>query len=315
MIPNIWFEQAQQRISPYICTTPLTYDPHLDAYFKWESHQVTGSFKVRGALNKVLSLQPWERSRGIVTASAGNHGQGVALAASISQAPVIVFASEHAMPRKVSAMQALGAEVRLVSGGYAEAEQAGLAYAASHNMTWVSPYNDGQVIAGQGTLALEVLNQLPTSSNTTWVIPAGGGGLLSGIGAALEHKDNPPRLVAVQSIASAYLHALYHTGKQDHISELPSLADGLSGPVEPGSVTIPLTRKFAQDFVLVDEEQIAQAIAYAWNHYQECIEGSAAVALAAVLSGLIPTRPVVILITGGNLQPEIFDKIMANQTP
>jgi threonine dehydratase len=312
MIPHQWFDQARQRISLHIQVTPLTFDPHLNIYLKWENQQVTGSFKARGALNKILNLQPWERERGLVTASAGNHGQGVALAARLASAPVLVFASEHASPLKITAMQSLGAEINLVPGGYAEAEQAGLAYAASNGMTWVSPYNDGQVIAGQGTLALELLEQLSNIDNAVWIIPAGGGGLVSGIGAALEKESHRPHLVAVQSEASAFLHALYHTGSQDQIIELPSLADGLSGPVEPGSVTIPLVRKVIDEFLLVREEHIAQAIAYAWIHYQQRIEGSAAVALAAILTGQVSARPAVILLTGGNIQPEVFDKIIVS---
>lgn len=311
MIPYVWFEHAYQRISPHIRITPITFDPHLDIYIKWENQQVTGSFKARGALNKVLTLEEWERARGLVTASAGNHGQGVALAGRLTNSPVQVFASDHASPLKVSAMRSLGADVRLVAGGYAEAEQAGIAYASSSNMTWISPYNDGQIIAGQGTLALELLEQLPAQTNSTWVVPAGGGGLVSGIGAALEQSHHRPRLVAVQSEASAFLHSLYHTGTQEQIIELPSLADGLSGPVEAGSVTIPLTRRFVGDFLLVSEEQISHAIAYSWNHYQQRIEGSAAVTLAAVLNGQLTPRPLVIIITGGNIQPEVFDKIIA----
>ena len=310
MIPRAWFEQALRRISPHIRTTPLTFDPHLEIFFKWENQQVTGSFKARGALNKVLSLLEWERARGLVTASAGNHGQGVALAGNLTKSPVLVFASEQAAPMKIAAMQSLGAEVRLVPGGYAEAEQTGITYAVTKGMTWISPYNDGQIIAGQGTMALELLDQLPALANSTWIIPAGGGGLVSGVGTALEKTANRPRLVAVQSEASAFLHALYHTGSQDKIVELPSLADGLAGPVEPGSVTVPLTRQVVDEFLLVSEEQIAQAIAYAWNHYQQRIEGSAAVALAAVLSGQVSSRPLVILITGGNIQSEVFDKII-----
>ena len=310
MIPRAWFEQAFQRIAPHIRTTPLTFDPNLDIYIKWENQQVTGSFKARGALNKVLNLQDWERARGLVTASAGNHGQGVALAGNLTAAPVLVFASEHASLLKVTAMQSLGAEVRLVPGGYAEAEQAGIAHAASTGMTWVSPYNDGQIIAGQGTLALEMLAQQPALADSIWVVPAGGGGLVSGIGAVLDKTNHHPRLVAVQSDASAFLYALFHTGSQDQITELASLADGLAGPVEPGSVTIPLTRQFVDEFLLVNEDQVAHAIAYAWTHYQQRIEGSAAVSLAAVLNGYISTRPAVIIITGGNIQSEVFDKII-----
>src|SRR5512133_61419 len=160
MIPSDWLDLATRRLQGQVEQTPLTYDPQLDLFIKWENRQVTGSFKIRGALNKVLSLEPWEQQRGLVTASAGNHGQGVALAARQVGARAIVFASNHAVPAKVEAMRALGAEVRQVPGGYELAEQTGLKFAVEQGKTWVSPYNDAQVIAGQATIGLEILEQL-----------------------------------------------------------------------------------------------------------------------------------------------------------
>ncbi len=310
MIPLDWFEQAHERISPHIINTPLTYDAQNDLYLKWENRQVTGSFKARGALNKVLSLQDWELERGLVTASAGNHGQGVALAAKLRNSKVIVFASEHALPVKLQAMRDLGAEIHLVVGGYGEAEQTAIAYAWTSGETWVSPYNDGMVIAGQGTIALELLKQLPEPGKTTWVVPAGGGGLVSGIGCVIQSVDHKPKLVAVQSEASPFLHAIYHTGTQASVTELPSLADGLAGPVENGSVTIPIVKSTVDEFILVSEMEIRQAIRYAWDNYNERIEGSAAAALAAVISGRVTGKPAVVVLTGGNIPPGEFKLII-----
>jgi len=316
MFPSIWIEEAHNRIAPHIQHTPLTHDENLDLFIKWENKQVTGSFKARGAINKIFSLQPWELKRGIVAASAGNHGQGVALASRITGASSIIFASEHAVPSKIDAMQRLGAEVRLVPGGYAEAEKAGIDFAKSSGAVWVSPYNDGQVIAGQATIASEILTDLPGTSDYTWIVPAGGGGLISGIGAVIKTKsvsDISPALmtlVGVQSVASPFLFHLYHHGTQEGYEELPSLADGLSGPVEANSLTIPLVNRYVDDFILVSEEEIIEAIRYAWHQYQERIEGAEAVSLAAVLSGKITRRPVVIIISGGNIQSEIHQKII-----
>ena len=311
MIPYEWLQQAAGRIAPYIRHTPLTYDARHDLFLKWENHQVTGSFKVRGALNKVLSLQPWERERGLVAASAGNHGQGVALAGDLTGASVTIFCSEQAVASKIAAMRALGAEVRLVAGGYGEAEQAGLDYSASSGAVWVSPYNDSQVIAGQGTLGLEIGQELPSLADSTWVVPAGGGGLVSGIGAALEQISPRPRLFAVQSEASAFLHAIFHHRALESVIDLPTLADGLAGPVENGSVTIPLVRRFVDDFVLVSEAEIQQAIGFAWKTYGEVIEGSAAAALACVLSGKVAARSAVVVLSGGNIQPEVHAMLVA----
>ena len=328
MIPLSSIEEAAGRIAPYIQQTPLTADPENGLYLKWENRQITGSFKIRGALNKLLALRPEERERGIVTASAGNHGQGVAWAGRLVGARVIVFASQGAVPAKLEKMRGLGAEVRLVPGGYGDAEQAGLAYAAAQGATWVSPYNDPQVIAGQGTLALEILNERPELLQAAWVVPGGGGGLISGIGSALKKLPNPPappslsgkggeresgltpNLIGVQSEASPFLYDLFHTGSQASSVELPSLADGLAGPVEEGSLTIPLVQETVDDFVLVREQEIAQAIRYAWQRYEERIEGSAGAALAAVLSGRVTARPVVVVISGGNIQPELHAQIV-----
>jgi threonine dehydratase len=207
-------------------------------------------------------------------------------------------------------MRELGAEIHLIPGGYAQAENAGITYAREMSATWVSPYNDGLIIAGQGTIALEALKQLQVPDPITWVVPAGGGGLLSGIGCALARLSPGAKLVGAQSEASAFLHQIYHHGTQEGVVELPSLADGLSGPVENGSVTVPLVKQYAADFILVSESEIRQAIRYAWDVYHECIEGSAAVALAAVLSGKVPTRPALLVLTGGNINPTDLEQIL-----
>lgn len=310
MIPLEWLEQAAERIEPHIRRTPFTYDAQLDLFLKWENKQVTGSFKVRGALNKTLNLQRWEMEKGLVTASAGNHGQGVALAGKLIGTSVTVFCSHNAVPDKIAAMRDLEAEVVLVHGGYGEAEKAGLEFAGSSGSTWVSPYNDPQVIAGQGTIALEIFDEHPELKNGTWLIPAGGGGLIAGVGIALKSRFPDSHLVAVQSEASPFLNALFRNRPQDVIAELPSLADGLAGRVEDHSVTISIVRQIVDGFILVQEEEIAQAIAYAWYSYGEVIEGSAAVGLAAILSGKIEARPVITVISGGNIQPEVHDRII-----
>ena len=317
MLPQSWLLEAQERIAPHILRTPLTYDKDLDLYIKWENRQNGGSFKLRGALTKVLSLQPWEVQRGLVAASAGNHGIGVATAGKLRLAPVAIFASEQAVPRKIQAMCDLGAEVRLVEGGYGEAEAAGKAYAALHGSIWISPYNDGQVIAGQGTLGLEILDQQPELENAIWVVPVGGGGLISGIGAAIQLRSQPDlaaprvRLVGVQSEASPFFQTLFYHGSQQNVVELPSLADGLSGPVEEGSLTVSFVRKYVDELVLVSEDELERAISAAYHRYHEVIEGSAAVSLAAVLSGKVPDRPAVLVISGGNIQPEKHSDILA----
>jgi len=336
MIPSEWIDQADERIAPHIVRTPLTHDAARNLFLKWENRQKTGSFKARGALNKVLSLEDWERAAGIVTASAGNHGQGVALAGKLTGARVTCFVSEHAVPVKVDAIRALGAEIVTVAGGYPEAEAAGKRFADENRKTWVSPYNDGQVIAGQGTIGLEVVNQLSNLfavdqignliqggqignliqggqiGNLTYLVPVSGGGLIAGIGAALTRLSPRPRLVGVQPETAPFMHRLFYHGTQDGIPDLPSLADGLTGAVEADSVTIPMVKQLVDEIILVSEEAIARAVAFAYKEYGEVIEPSGAVTIAAALRDVGGENPQVAIVSGGNIQPEVHARIVAD---
>ncbi len=318
MIPSEWIDQADERIAPHIVCTPLTHDAARNLYFKWENHQKTGSFKARGALNKVLSLEAWEREAGIVTASAGNHGQGVALAGQLTGARVTCFVSEHAVPVKVDAIRALGAEVVAVAGGYPEAEAAGKKFAKENHKTWVSPYNDGLVIAGQGTIGLELINSNFFSGegarmSATILVPVSGGGLIAGIGAALRRLLPRPRLVGVQPETAPFMHGLFYRGSQDDLPDLPSLADGLTGAVEADSITIPMVMELVDEIILVSEEEIAHALAFAFYEYGEVIEPSGAVTVAAALRGLAESGPQVAIVSGGNIQPEVHARIVADE--
>ena len=328
MIPFEWISQADERITSHIVHTPLTYDAARTLFIKWENQQVTGSFKARGALNKVLLLEDWELEVGLVVASAGNHGQGVALAGKKVGARVEIFVSEHAVPVKVEAMRALGAVIHTIPGGYGEAEAAGKSYAEEGQKTWISPYNDGQVIAGQGTVGLEILRALtPLHSSEgregsssringeglgvrTLLVPVGGGGLLAGIGASIQDQADRPVLIGVQAEASAFMHSLFYKGTQDGTPDLPTLADGLAGEVEHESVTIPMVRQLADEIVLVNEEEIAYAMAFAWHTYGEKLEGAGAVGLAALLAGKVKERPAGVIVSGGNVQPEVHAEIV-----
>jgi len=311
MIPFEWISQADERIAPHILRTPLTYYAARNLYIKWENQQVTGSFKARGAFNKVLMLEDWEREVGIVAASAGNHGQGVALAGREVGAGVEVFVSEHAVPAKVEAMRDLGAIIREVAGGYPEAEAAGKAYAEKEGKTWVSPYNDGQIIAGQGTIGLEIMNSHRfLSQGSSWLVPVSGGGLLAGIGSSLAKQARRPRLIGVQAEVAPFMHSLFYRDTQDGLPDLPSLADGLTGEVERNSVTIPMIKNLVDEIVLVSEDEIMRAIAFAWYVYERKIEGAGAVGLAAILSKKIEALPALVIVSGGNVQPEVHAEIL-----
>jgi threonine dehydratase len=212
-------------------------------------------------------------------------------------------------------MRALGAQVHLVSGGFGDTEKTALQAAESNEGIWISPYNDGHVIAGQGTLGLEILQQLVTTHNflgepPVWVVPASGGGLISGIGAGISNLTPRPRLVAVQSDTSPFLYSLFYQNTQEGIRELPTIADGLSGPVQEGSITVPIVRQLVDEVVLVTEAEITESIATAWYRYGERVEGAGAVALAAILTGKVKARPAIVVFSGGNIQDVAFKKII-----
>ena len=290
---------ARERIAPHILPTPITFDDNLGAWIKWENHQHTNSFKVRGAFNKMMVLTPDELGRGLIAASAGNHGQAVGLAAQKLKARVTVYVPESAARVKVEKMIEFGAEVVRVPGFFGDAEAAAIRAAREQGQAFISPYNDPFIIAGAGTVAFELTEQCPQADR--WLVPVGGGGLIMGMMIAAPKKVN---VIGVQSDASPYLHEEFHHRDMSKVVELPSLAEGLAGAVEPGSETIPAIHK-AADVRLVTEDQIAQAIAYAYHAHGEVIEGSAAVGLAALLGGQLRGEGrTAVLITGGNIDTD-----------
>lgn len=309
MISGAWIEEAKNRLEGKIRKTPLTYDSKLDVYLKWENLQNTGAFKIRGALNKFLSLETWEQERGLVAASAGNHGLGVAYTARLLGTKATIFIPENSVENKEKMMREYGAVVVKVSGNYTEAEKEAQAFAIKKGSTWISPYNDGQVIAGQATLGLEIVDQIDPFDASACVVPVSGGGLIAGIGSAFRHLHKNIKLIGVQSKNSSYFYSLYQYGSQKEVIESPSIADGLSGAIEKNSITIPLVRSMLDDFILVDEEEIEQAIVYCYVRFGQIIEGSAAVPLAAILSHKISFPKCVLIISGGNIQLELHSKL------
>ena len=208
-------------------------------------------------------------------------------------------------------MKDLGAKVHLVEGDYSAAEKMAMRQAELTGKFFISPYNDVQIIAGQGTLGLELAGQTNQFEKIkSIVVPVGGGGLLSGIGISLEKLAEIPRLIGAQSEASSYMYSIYYKGTQANVIETDSLADGLSGEVDHQSVTIPPVDKYADEIVLVSEKDIEDAIRYAWEKHHQVIEGSGAVSLAVILKKKPIELPAVVIITGGNIQPEIHRAII-----
>lgn len=307
MISYTNFLSAQSRIQKHVHKTPSTFDQNYNLHFKWENHQPTRSFKVRGALNKILAMQ--ELPPLLITGSAGNHGQAVALAAQISGIQAWVFVPENTPLVKVNRMLELGAKVERVPGLYGDAEAKAIQTAREIGAPFISPYNDPEVIAGAGTIALEWLEQFPSLERI--LVPAGGGGLISGVGLVAKALRPEIEIIGVLSEASPYLYHQYYYGHMRDVVELPTLTDGLAGAVEEGSITLALIFQACDAFIQVTEADVARAVAYMYQGLGETVEGSGAVGLAAVMAGKVDTsRPTGALVSGGNIDEEKLKGIL-----
>jgi len=305
---------ARERIGEYIRPTPVRQAAGDRLWLKCENRQTTGSFKLRGALNRVLSLDEEEARQGVLAASAGNHGQGVAYAARLRGLRATIVVSEHAVAEKVAGMRSLGAEVILVPGGFPEAEAAGLAMAKARGLTWISPYNDPAVVAGQATIGLELAEQLPLAdSQQDWrvFVPASGGGLVCGIGLALKSLAPEVRVIAVQPRACPFLYTHLRGGDMAAVVETDTIADGLSGAVEKGSITLEMLPRVVDEAVLVDEGEIEAAMRWSARVAQETIEPSAAVAVAAARREESRGHESVALLSGGNVSAALLARVLA----
>ena len=305
---------AAERIRPYVVRTPVERSSLLsdlvatDVWLKFECFQLTGSFKLRGALNALVR----SRHQQVVTASAGNHGLGVARAAAMLGASATVVVPETASPAKVEALRRSGAELLQIGATYDEAEAAAIELARDRGVTFISPYNDPDVVAGGGTIALEMLEDRPEIR--TLIVPAGGGGLISGIGVAAHGVDPDLQVYGVQSEASPALHAALAQGRLTTVEVKDSLADGLAGNVEHGSITFDLMREHVREVVLVSETQLAHAMRWLLLNEHILVEGSAAVGIAALLEGkLTPSGPLAVLLTGRNVAGATLSKVLLAQ--
>jgi len=298
-------EQAGRLLAEYLPVSPVTSLQGGRTLLKDEGRLPTGSFKVRGALNRLLTDADRARARGVVAASAGNHGMGVAYAARLIGAAATIVVPSGAVAVKLAGIRALGAEVVTAEGGYAEAEAFGRRLAKERRAVWVSPYNDGRVICGQGVVGLELVRQIEAFGGgglDEVYLPVGGGGLAAGVGTVLKRLSPATRVVGAQPEASPFMAVAFGGGDRQGVIERPTAADGLAGDVEAGSLTIPLVRQVMQAMVLVSERQIELAATWAWQQAALRIEPSAAVALAAFLAHG-QGRSAVIL-SGGNADPD-----------
>ncbi len=305
---------AAQRLKSRAARTPLEFSAPLSeasgakAYLKLENLQHTGSFKLRGAFNRLLTLDEQERARGVVAASAGNHALGLAEAASQLEVRATLVVPKSGSPAKIAALRRYPpqwVELLVEGADYDEAEALALRLARKSQRRFVSAYNDPQVMAGQGTVGLEILQDLPNVEAI--LAPVGGGGLIVGIGLWVKTINPQIRVIGVESTASPQMAAAFEAGRLVTVPVLDSLADGLAGNIEPGSPMYELARQYVDEMVVVEENEIAQAMSWYIEQCHLIVEGAGAVVLAALLHQRvagISGKTVAAVLTGRNVSGE-----------
>lgn len=307
--------EAAERIRPHVLETPLVPSLSLgeatgaNVWLKCENQQLTGSFKLRGATNAMLSLDEGRRRAGVVAASSGNHGIAVSWAGRAIGVPVTVFVPEGASPVKVAAMGRLGAEVRTFGTDGLDTEIEARRVAMESGRAYVSPYNDATVVAGQGTVAVELRRQLPDVTDV--IVAVGGGGLIGGMAIDLKHHLPSVRIIGAVPAHSPVMAASVRAG---HIVEMPSqptLSDGTAGGIEADSITFEACRNLVDHWVEVPEDEIAKAMRHCVEQEHMLIEGSAGVAVAAAwkLAELRGGR-VAIVLCGANVSAEKLRSVL-----
>jgi len=306
---------ARARASGVVKLTPMDLSAtfsHLcgkEIHLKMENLQKTGSFKVRGALNKIQQLGEEARARGVITASAGNHAQGVAFAARIGGVRATVVMPETAAVGKTQATAGYGAEVVLAGRDYSEAYTKAIALACETKATFIPAFDDAEVICGQGTVGLELLEQLPDVDAV--VVPVGGGGLLAGMITALRESGSHARIIAVQVAGTSGLAASMRAGSRVTLQAADTIADGLAtGSV--GALPFEIIRQTLDQFEEVSDAQTAAAVLLLLERAKTVVEGAGAVGLAACLAGRLSAsvRKVAVILSGGNIDPNLLDRIL-----
>lgn len=307
--------EARQAVAGFAKETPLLSVPSISrqagrpVLLKAECLQRTGAFKVRGAYNKIRQLPSDEREKGVIAASAGNHAQGVALAAQGLGIPAVVVMPSGAPITKVQATRGYGAQVILAGQGYDEAYQKALEVHRESGAAFLHAFDDPAVIAGQGTIGLEILDQAPLDLETV-IVPIGGGGLISGIATAIKSLRPKVRVIGVQASGAPSMYRAF-TG-EDRGTEAPvrTIADGIAVK-RPGTLTSEIIKTLVDDIVLVDEEEIAASILLLLELAKLMVEGAGAVSLAAALGGRVPgTGPAAVVVSGGNIDVNILSRII-----
>ena len=306
---------AAERIADHVQRTDLersaSYSDELSAsvYFKLENRQTTGSFKLRGATNRLMTLSDEDRAKGCVTASSGNHGAAVACAMQELGVSGVIFIPEQTSRTKVDKIRAYGGDARFFGTDGLDTEEHAREFAAANAMPYLSPYNDPEVVAGQGTCGIELLQQLPDVDAV--FVAVGGGGLIGGVGSVLKAHNPDIKVYGCQPAASAVMAHSVAAGEILDLPSDPTLSDGTAGGIEAGAMTFPLNQLVVDEFVTVDEAQIAAAMRQYMDAEGQTIEGAAGVAIAGLLAraATLTDKQVAVIICGGNVSDETLDQV------
>ena len=305
--------QAAHVLKPVVNRTELVHatriNTNCDLYLKTENLQNTGSFKIRGAYFKISTLTREEKDRGVVACSAGNHAQGVALAATRAGTKSTIFLPAIAPISKVEATRGYGAEVRMIDGVYDDAYEAAVKYQQETGAVFIHPFNDPDVIAGQGTIGLEIMDQL--SDADAVVVPIGGGGLISGISFVVKMLNPRCKVYGVQAAGAASMYQAIKDNKLEGLDSVSTFADGIAVK-KPGDVTFDMVSKYVDDIVTVTDDETAAAILTLMEKQKVVSEGAGAVPVAAVLFNKLPVegKKVVCVVSGGNIDVNILSRVI-----
>ncbi|WP_299483668.1 hydroxyectoine utilization dehydratase EutB [uncultured Roseibium sp.] len=311
--------RARSRIAGKVLRTPMTISQALSekngspVHLKLEQLQTTGSFKLRGATNAVLALDETARAKGVVGVSTGNHGRGLAYAAREAAVRCIICMSRLVPQNKIDGIRAQGAEVRIVGSSQDEAQLEVDRLVAEDGMTLLPPFDHRDIIAGQGTLGLEILEDAPDVG--TVLVPLSGGGLISGVAEAVKAKKTGVKIVGVSMKRGAAMAASQKAGHPVQVPELPTLADSLGGGIGlQNRYTFGIVRDLVDDIILLDEGEIAEGIRHAYWQERQVVEGSGAVCLAAILSGKVQlSGPAVAILSGCNIDMNMHRRIISGE--
>ncbi len=302
--------RAGQRLRAHLQPTPLEAAPKLGAksWLKLENVNKTHSFKIRGALNAILSLDEAARAKGIIAASSGNHAGAVAYAAHVTGASAQVLMPTNTPQKKIDNVRRYGAEAIVFGDNYDQTEAEALRRAAA-GATWISPYNDANVIAGAGTIGLEIVEQLPAVERV--LVPVSGGGLIAGVAIALKSLKPDIQVIGVNAESAPAMYNLFYDSDKPQVWE--TLAEALSGEIEAGSITAPITQRAVDDVVLVSERQIAAAMRFMLEQGW-VLEGGGAVGAAALLHDVLPRDGTVtaVVLSGGNVDPHVLRRVLCS---